>query len=126
MKTPKIILFASLLALSTCRPAIDTSGFDTRQWQEDPGGCAGKRKNLLADFKEFVKPVLKGKSDTQIRKVLGKPDYSELGKRGKKYFFYFLEKGPHCTGPAAPGKADCLRIRFEALNRANEIVVLIN
>jgi hypothetical protein len=121
MKKYCSILLMSLLA---CQSPLRIDGFDSESWQKDKGGCLGQREVLLADFKQKVKPKLEGVNEKQLISLLGKPDFKELSKRGQTFYFYFLEKGVHCSAQQADFKLKHLQIRFDALDKVNEVSLL--
>jgi hypothetical protein len=111
-----ILLFIALLA---CNKS-ELNDFDSEIWIDDPNGCKGDRVTLVNSIIE-QKEVFVGNSQTQVTRILGKPDRHELQSRNKKTFIYFLEDGPECKSESDnPSK---LLLRFDALGRVKEVVL---
>ena len=62
--------------------------------------------------------ILIQQSDANISSLMGKPDETELYERSEKFFFYQLD----CTDDFK--KASYLRIRFNALGYAKEVLII--
>lgn len=60
-------------------------------------------------------------SETQIVRLLGKPDQNELYKRNQKFFRYFIGAGKPCSSPDE--KPIMLSIRFSAMGLAQEVLI---
>ena len=100
------------------------AAFDLDVWKNDAMGCKSERMAQVADFEE-VRGFLEGKSELDIRKILGRPDKVELMDRSQKFYLYFLEKGRQCyENEDYEGKeGKYLYVRFTSLNEVNEIGV---
>jgi len=117
----KVVLFIWLLAFASCEnpmPTID--GLNQEEWKEDKNGCLQKRASMISQLKE-QKNKLQGLSESQIIKLLGRPDHNELYKRNQKFFSYFLQNGPACAVDSLTTIK--LVVRFNAMGRAKEIAV---
>ena len=56
----------------------------------------------------------------EISATLGQPDRQELASRSQKYFVYYIDPAPVCTGDSLATPLT-LYIRFSAMNRASEV-----
>ena len=66
------------------------------------------------------KDKIKGLSQDDVVKLLGRPDQNELYKRNQKFFYYFLSPGKNCSLDSAGQR---LSLRFNAMGFAKEVVV---
>ena len=108
-----------MILFSSCRSAVDIENFDEAAFQSDPDGCLGIR----ADMKETLFAAdaqFKSLTQEEISATLGKPDRQELTSRSQKYFVYYIEPAPSCTGDSTAAPLT-LYVRFSAVNRASEI-----
>jgi hypothetical protein len=115
------LLPISLMFLACQKLDIETAEFSSSQWKSDRLGCKGSRlalKNGISGIQELIK----GKPESQVVEILGKPDRVDLFKRGQKFFVYWLNN-PEC-------KADSLQpniyteIRFNSIDIASELSVV--
>lgn len=135
------ISFLTLFTLTSCKEDVDLQGFDIKKWREDYKGCKNNRLELLAEFDQKVKPKLKGLSEKEVYKLLGKADMNELSRRNQKFYYYFIEPGKQCssntdttansvTNSMLNGintkPARRMQIRFDAINNVNEVVIVYN
>ena len=112
------ILFACLLI--GCAPkGIDLEGVDEQAWKDDKHGCEGPRKAILPSL-EAAWPQIKGLSEMEVVRTLGKPDRHELYRRSQKFMIYFVEPAPEC-GVDSDSTALRIHIRLNALGYANEL-----
>jgi hypothetical protein len=106
-----------LVLLMACeRPLPTFDGADMLKWKNDKMGCQGERKGMRAAL-ERQKAKLQGLSESQIIKLLGRPDQNELYKRNQKFYYYWIT-GSECSTDTAKVK---LGIRFTAMSIAKEI-----
>jgi len=110
-----------LLLLAGCgKPAPSFTDVDISKWREDKNGCLGDRLRYLDSF-TLQKDKLKALSETDIIKLLGRPDRNELYKRNQKFYYYMLEPGIECgIDNQTPRK---LSIRFNAMGLAKEVII---
>jgi hypothetical protein len=106
--------------LAGCQSKTELAGFDAKAWKQDMGSCTDTRKTLLQDF-ENVKDQLFGKSEKEIKAILGRPDGEELMERSQRFFYYYIEPGTHCQIKGRLSEANRVQIRFSSLSRVNEI-----
>lgn len=116
------IIFLLMLIFSACgKPLPELENMDLEIWKADRNGCKHDREKMIAPLKE-QKDKLKGLSEDDIIKLLGRPDQNELWKRNQKFYKYFIEPG----GPCQQDSADViLSIRFNAMNLAKEVEVTV-
>ena len=94
--------------------------FNTEAWALDTYGCNGVRITMLDQVKS-IKDDLKGRSSESIDDLFGKPDLTDLDKRHKLYYYYYLSGGEKCE--TSNGEKVYLQIRFNAINRADELII---
>jgi len=80
-----------LLSCGKALPVLD--GIDSEKWKADRDACQGYRQSVAAAMKsELVK--LKGLSEMDVIRLLGKPDENELYKRNQKFYSSFNTGSP--------------------------------
>lgn len=114
-----LLLSAISLVFSCGKPLPDLSPIDLAQWKEDKGGCKNIRTSYLAALTE-QKDELKGLSEGDIIKLLGRPDRNELYKRNQKFYYYDLEPGKECDSTRFNQQ---LILRFNAMGMAKEVAI---
>lgn len=83
---PEVLL---IVLLSSCgKPLPDFENLDLSLWKEDKNACLGDRAKSIASLGEQT-DKLKALSETEIIKLLGRPDQNELYKRNQKFYRYF-------------------------------------
>ena len=116
-----LMILAMIWALSGCSEEIQVAGFEVQKWKDDPNGCNGSREKnltvLLAGQAQLI-----GRSEMEIKTFLGKPDMQDLRTRGMKFFEYGVKGGNLCN-PQSLNQPEILRIRFDALDRVNEVAI---
>jgi hypothetical protein len=118
-KAGTLILVA--FALLSCQPEIRVPDFEPQKWKEDTHGCNGDRQKLLATLLKHRGELI-GQNQQAVKTLLGKPDAMEVGSRGLKFFEYGVKGGNLCH-PGSLEQPEILRIRFDALDRANEVAI---
>lgn len=114
------IIFLLMLILSACgKPLPEFENMDLDVWKADRNGCRRDREKMIFALKE-QKDKLKGLSEDDIIKLLGRPDQNELWKRNQKFFNYFLSPSKSCGSDSLEVK---LSIRFNAMSLAKEVEV---
>lgn len=116
----KLFIFLLCLVFSCGRPLPLLEGIDLRQWKADRFGCNGFRERSMGQLSS-QKDKLKGLSEDDILKLLGRPDQNELYKRNQKFYHYFMEPSEKCD--TAKQNARKLSIRFNAVDLAKEVVI---
>ena len=119
---PSFAFLLFILLLSQCREVKSIEGLDTAAWKADRHACNRIRIGLENSFMEN-KNKLKGYSQQEIGKVLGKPDEVDLYKRNQKFFIYYIMPGKQCEGVTLKSRPRSLYIRFSAMNVSNEVFV---
>jgi hypothetical protein len=116
----KLLLLSTLLALlSSCHSAVDIENFDEAAFRADPNGCTGARANMKESL-FAADQHLKGLTQEEIYATLGKPDRQELATRSQKYYVYYVDPAPECSGDSIRLPLT-LFVRFSAMNRASEV-----
>lgn len=64
---------------------------------------------------------LKGLSEKDIIKLLGRPDRNELYKRNQKFYYYDIDPGKACAETIVENQQ--LVLRFNAMGLAKEVTV---
>jgi outer membrane protein assembly factor BamE (lipoprotein component of BamABCDE complex) len=115
------IALLSLLLLGACStplPSID--GFDADLWKNDRNACQGHRKaqkqSLLSQ-----KSKLLALKESQVVKLLGRPDENELYERNQKFYYYYLTASPTCSKPDSVQQR--LELRFNAMGLVKEVFI---
>lgn len=119
------IFLTLLLQLSTAcvdKQSIRIDDFDQLTWKEDFQGCLEKRKEIAAQI-VTIKHKFIGHDEVEIRNVLGKPNMVELAERNKKYYYYYVTRGKQCTEDTTLLQGKRLRVRFNALNQVDEVIL---
>jgi hypothetical protein len=106
--------------MSCGKPLPQLDGIDLKQWKDDKFGCNGFREKTV-DALFSQKDKLKGLSEDDILKLIGRPDQNELYKRSQKFYHYFVGVSAKCD--PAKQNAKQLSIRFNAMNLAKEVVI---
>ncbi len=108
--------------LGSCGDPLPTlEGVDLQTWKDDKHGCSGKRSTMMSSINSQSEKLL-SLSESEIIRLLGKPDENELYKRNQKFYYYLLEPSKTCSDTISvdPRK---LVIRFNAVGLAKEVVV---
>ena len=113
-------LIFCLIALG-CGGNRNIEEFDSKLWKSDRHGCAGQRLLIKHDLK-MSRDHLMGLSENDILRVLGKPDRQELYRRSQKFFVYYITPAAKCEKTIHSDSGSLLKIRFDALGEANEII----
>lgn len=109
----------SLLLITCGKPLPDLNPIDLVQWKDDKGGCNQRRLAFIEALKN-QKDELKGFSEKDIIKVLGRPDHNELYKRNQKFYYYDIDPGKSCNDQVAGQQ---LVIRFTAMGYSKEVSI---
>ena len=115
-------LFLLLISVS-CTQSFSLQDFDEEKWKNDKKGCNGNRMEMINTLINSKEELLK-KSDFQISQVLGKPDKQELLERSQKFFIYFISPASDCDQFDQNASSIYLQIRFNALLKSNEVLVI--
>lgn len=99
------------------------AGFDSAKWKQDKKGCQEQRRTMLHDF-DNIRLDLYGRTEDDIKDILGKPDAEQLMRRGQRVFIYYLEAGEQCTERNKLSEANRAEVRFNALHKVSEITYL--
>lgn len=118
---PSLFIFISALCLACDKPLPTLEGMDLEQWQQDKNACGNHRAAMRGAI-DREKEKLLALKQMQIVALLGKPDQNELYSRNQKFFYYFIEPAPACSG-ATDSSAEKLVIRFNAMGLAKEVSV---
>ncbi len=112
------IVFLFLLSCGKELPKLE--GIDNGKWKNDKNACLGDRKTMEPALQtEMTK--LKGLSEMDVIKLLGRPDANELFKRNQKFYIYYLYPGPLCKDAESTTRK--LIIRFNAMGYAQLVSV---
>lgn len=68
------------------------------------------------------KEKLLGLDEMQTVTLLGSPDQNELYSRNQKFYYYFIEPAPSCSG-GSDSISERLVIRFNAVGLAKEVSI---
>ena len=120
----KTLLLLMLLPLIwACSEPARIPGFDSEKWQQDKKACQDTRRQMTPEF-EHIRRDLYGRTEAEIKDILGKPDGEQLMSRGQRVFIYYLEPGAQCEQRNKLSDANRAEVRFNALNKVSEITYL--
>lgn len=114
------LLALGVIVLACGKPLPALENVNLQDWKNDRNGCNGLRLAM----KESVvsqKEKLLSLSETDMIKLLGKSDETELYKRSEKFYKYYFNGGPDCAQDSA--RASVMIIRFNAMNLAKEVMI---
>lgn len=112
----------SIILIMCGKSLPDLAPIDLAAWKDDKGGCKQRRITFLHPLQN-QKDELKGLSEKDIIRLLGRPDYNELYKRNQKFYYYAIAPGKSCGEQIA---GEQLIIRFTAMGYAKEISIGLN
>lgn len=104
------------------KPLPELEGVNGDLFEQDKNACNKIRSTMRGAIDDQKKELL-ALNQMQIVKLLGRPDVNELSSRNQKFFYYFLEPAPDCSGAKADSSAERLVIRFNAVGLAKEVAV---
>jgi len=114
-------IFILLIPLTFyCTPLPVLVDFDAELWKSDKGGCNGARFGQITSLMD-QKDKIMGLDQPHVIKLIGNPDEHELSKRLQKFFIYYISGGEKCQDSQSNNTK--LSIRFDALGKANEVVL---
>lgn len=102
------------------KPIPELNDIDLSVWKNDLKGCKGDRVQFFKPLNE-QKDKLKGLSEIDLVKLLGKPDRNDLSERNEKYYSYFIEPAVECGKDSA---TMILEIRFNATGVSKEVAII--
>jgi hypothetical protein len=111
------VLTFTLLGCGKPLPQLDN--LDLEKWKNDKFACLHDREKMIESFTAQIEK-LKGLSQDDIVKLLGRPDENELYKRNQKFFYYYLTPGKKCANDSVAQK---LSLRFNAMGFAKEVLI---
>ncbi len=109
-----------ILLMSCGKPIPQFEDIDLTQWKEDKFACKGIRQSTEESL-AHQKEKLRGLSEADIIKLLGRPDHNELYKRNQKFYHYFITPAPECNSSMVGAKK--MTIRFNAMGMAKEVII---
>lgn len=115
-----LLIFLMLLT-AACTENKTFENFNSAAWKKDKLACKGERKRIAGDFEQIRRELL-GMTQEEVLSLLGRPDFQLLMERTQKAYVYFVEPGVQCQGEKETSKARTVSFRFNAVNRATEIV----
>lgn len=119
MKKLPIIYTVFILVFLSCNGEKPLRDIDTQAFREDTNACNNVRSQLHPSIFAAREDLI-GLREAELRQLLGRPDYQELGERNAKFYFYRVEPGRECDD-AIEKVALTLQVRFSALGGINEI-----
>jgi hypothetical protein len=114
------IITAVFITLSCSNDHATLGKIDLWKWKDDKNGCSGDRTQSIEEFQRHKNELL-GLSESEIVKMLGKPDQNELYSRNQKFYYFFLEPASACS--VAVEKPRKLVVRFNAVGLAKEVSI---
>lgn len=113
-------LFLSVVLVACGKPLPDLSPLNLEQWKEDKNGCQRFREQSISYLIDQLEE-LKGLSEKDIIKLLGRPDRNELYKRNQKFYYYDVDPGKPCSNSHPENQQ--LVFRFNAMGLAKEVTI---
>ncbi|MFT6857338.1 MAG: hypothetical protein ACJA0X_003327 [Cyclobacteriaceae bacterium] len=120
--TKYYILLLTTLVLSSCYVTTDIPQFDQEKWLKGIQNCDDSLVSL-AEIIVANDTLLLTSGQAIIKQLLGQPAENELYNRNQKFFHYNLTGDDSCANVE---KQLRLSIRFDALDRAKEFIILEN
>ena len=115
------IVFVLLNILAGCGSGLEIEAFSSEIWKSDRNGCNSKRVGEI-DALIGARNILLGKSEHEILSLLGRPDKNELYRRSQKFFIYYIDPAPTCSGDShVENERKYLSIRINAIGNISEI-----
>ena len=114
------LLVVVFLLISCGKPLPSLENINLQDWKNDKFGCKGSRLAMKESF-ALQKEKLLALSETDLVKLLGKSDETELYKRSEKFYKYYFNGGLGCAKDTIP--ASTMIIRFNAMNLAKEVMI---
>jgi hypothetical protein len=108
------------LCLSCSRPIPELNGVDLSVWKNDLKGCKGDRIQFLKPLIE-QKDKLKGLSEMDLVKLLGRPDKNDLSEHHEKFYSYSIKPSPDCKIDSA---TTVLEVRFNATGVSKAVSII--
>lgn len=113
------------LVLTGCASKVPLDGMDAELFAADAKACNGYRSGIQGKAAAAAQPLL-GHDEKDVIATLGNPEVKELAGRSQKFFRYYLTPGSTCKqdqGAREAGPMLVLLVRFNSLNRVNEISI---
>ena len=117
----KLLSVLILTATVSCgKPLPEFENLNLSDWKDDKNACGTYRMKHMEEIKT-QKDKLLALDESQIIKLLGRPDRNELYKRNQKFYQYNLEAGTACG--ISKENVKRLAIRFNAMGLAKEVAI---
>ena len=115
-KPSLFMMLINIFILSSCEKKIDLGKFNSQAWINDFNGCDGSREIQMI-YLDDIKSRFTGMRESQVIKILGKPNKQELGERNVKMYIYYYKPGKQCFMSRKSSQTATLNIDFDALDR---------
>lgn len=123
IKLPSLSLLVLIFCFACTSEPVEIEGFDNYVWKRDKWGCGSERSEMVDVLLE-ARQKLKGLSEAEVIRLLGKPDAQELYDRSQKFLIYYLEPNINCSTAAEEVPlANAFFIRLNATGLAQELFV---
>lgn len=113
-----ISVLTLVVFLYACHSSPDIPGFDKEAWLT--ASPCSKEKMDMAELIASNEELLLSYTQPEIEALLGSAPKHELFNRNEKFFYYPITK--ECEG--TPDKS--LFLRFDALGRAKEVIIIFD
>lgn len=120
MIVKNVFFVLTIITLFGCYTSPEIPGLNKDLWLAEIISCDDSKVSmaeLIVDNDEFIL----GSGQAIIKQLLGQPSENELYNRNQKFFHYNITAGDSCTNIE---KQLRLSIRFDALDRAKEVLIL--
>ena len=117
MKIQNIIII--LFIITSCGKPVNKGNFNDEAWRADALACKDERKKLLQEF-EKIKNNLRGISEKELQKLLGKPEATSLTDQSERMYIYYIEPGIQCEQKTRYSGSNKLLVRISSLGWVTE------
>ncbi len=94
--------------------------FDSEAWKTDALACKNERNSLLPGL-DSMKEQLRGVSEKDLQKLLGKPEATSLTDQSERIYIYYIEPGSQCQQNNGLSEANKLMVRISSLGWVTEL-----
>ena len=105
--------------LCSCYSIPEIEGFDKEAWTQEMVSCSDSKIEYAELILEHEDKLL-GEGQAEVKALLGPPSENELYLRNQKFFYYDLT----LNSDSCEVLFQRLSLRFDALDRVSEIMII--